>query len=152
MLFHVAVRSLCAGSEERLFLEEPEDSLLTEIPLTYTSPEFTARYLASFREALPDDETKAVLQDRLDTGWLAWGKTMEVLRLPGWEENVWHIDESSKEGIKVFEDVFAGEGWWQQVSFVERSRGTQLTEGRSPIIGPEKIRGITPQPLISTLS
>nr|GFD60585.1 hypothetical protein [Tanacetum cinerariifolium] len=72
--------------------------------------------LKSFREPLPEDETKAVLQDRLQTGWLAWGKTMEVVRLTGWEERAWAIDPACQEGLKAFEEVISSEGWWQKVA------------------------------------
>jgi proteasome activator subunit 4 len=118
MLFQVVLRSLCEGSEERLFLEEPVDHFVSEIQLTDTSSAFTQKYLSAFREDLPEDQTQAVLQDRLDTGWLVWGKTMEVARLPGWEEKDWSPDDRCKEGVKVFEDIFTGEGWWQKVNSI----------------------------------
>ena len=115
MLFHVAVRSCCEGSEERLFLEEPVDNFVSEMELSDTSPEFTKQYLAAFRENLPEDESKAVLQDRLDTGWLAWGKRMEVTRLSAWEEQAWKIDPTSRDGMQIFEHALSIAGWWQQV-------------------------------------
>lgn len=115
MLFHVALRSLCEGSEERLFLEEPVDAFVSEIDLPDTSPEFTKRYLAAFREPLPEDESKAALQDRLDTGWLAWSSKMEVTRLPGWEEQAWETDSTCQPAIEIFETAISAAGWWQQV-------------------------------------
>ena len=116
LLFHIALRSLCEGSDELLFLEEPIDRYMTEIELTDTSRAFTESYLASFREDLPEDASKAVLQDRVETGWLAWGRKMEVTRLSGWEEEAWVLDPTCEEGIKIFEGFMTSEGWWQQVS------------------------------------
>lgn len=115
MLFHVAIRSFCQGSEERLFLKEPADIFATEIELTDTSPAFTERYLASFREPLPDDQSTVRLQDRLETGWLVWGRQMELSRLPGWDEQAWSIDPGSQAGIAIFESVMSSPGFWQQV-------------------------------------
>ncbi len=115
MLFHITLRSLCEGSEERLFLEEPVDAFASEMELSDTSEDFTKRYVAAFREPLPEDESKAVLQDRLDTGWLAWGRKMEVTHMSGWEEQAWKIDESCLPAIEIFEAAISDAAWWQQV-------------------------------------
>lgn len=116
LLFHVALRSLCEGSEERLFLEEPVDTFASELELTDTSSTFTEKYLAAFREALPEDETKAVLQDRVDTGWLAWGRKMEVTRLSGWEEEAWKVDPLCRPGLDLFGEYIQKEEWWKQIA------------------------------------
>ena len=116
MLFIVALRSLCKESDERLFLEEPLDVFAKEVDLTDTSLDFTGRYLAAFREGLPEDESKAVLQDRLDTGWLAWGTRMEVTRLPGWDEQAWTADPACQPAVQIFEETISAPGWWQEVS------------------------------------
>lgn len=116
MLFHIALRSLCEGSEERLYLQEPIDPFSKVIDLTDTSPAFTQQYLAAFRSELPELEETALLQDRLDTGWLAWGKTMEVSRLSGWDEMAWKIDQESLPGIDLIKEIISQDGWWQHVS------------------------------------
>ncbi|OCF42973.1 proteasome activator subunit 4 [Kwoniella heveanensis CBS 569] len=116
LLFHIALRSLCQGSEELLFLEEPIDVFTKEIELTDTTPSFTQKYLASFREPLPDDESQAVLQDRQETGWLAWGKKIEVTRLSGWDEESWVVEEGSKPGTELVQGMISAEGWWQSVA------------------------------------
>ena len=147
LAFYVALRSLCGGSEEKLFLQEPDDPLTKEIDLTDTSPAFTERYLASFREPLPKDESTVQLCDRSETGWLAWGRQMEVSRLSGWEEDTWVVDPTSKDGIEVFRKIISAEGWWQRVSFIWPSG---LAMGRANrhcsmrIIGLAKSREITP--------
>ena len=115
MLFHVALRSLCEGSEERLFLQEPIDTFASEIELSDKSIDFTKRYLASFRADTLEDESRAVLQDRLDTGWLVWGTKMEVTRLPAWDEQAWKIDPTCQPGIQIFQVAISTPGWWQQV-------------------------------------
>lgn len=115
MLFHVALRSLCEGSEERLFLEEPVDVFVSEIELTDTSADFTERYLAAFREPLPEDASKAILQDRLETGWLAWGRKMEVTRMSGWDEESWKIDPTCQPALEILQEAMSAPGWWQQV-------------------------------------
>jgi proteasome activator subunit 4 len=117
MLFHIALRSSCNGDEKRLFLKEPVDILVKTIELDDTSSAFTEQYLKAFREPLPEDESTAMLQDQLDTGWLAWGKTMEVTRLPGWDEDAWTIDEQCNDALELLRTVTSGEGWWQSVSF-----------------------------------
>jgi len=89
---------------------------MSEVEITDPSADFTEKYLASFREDLPEDETKAVLQDRSQSGWLAWGKTMEVTRLTGWEETAWEIDQTCAEGLAIFKDVISSPEWWQKVS------------------------------------
>ena len=118
MLFIVALRSLCKGSEERLFLEEPLDVFASEIDLTDTSHDFTRRYLAAFREALPEDESKAVLHDRLDSGWLAWGTKMEVTRLAGWNEQAWEVDPACHPAVQIFQEHISGPDWWPKVGGV----------------------------------
>ncbi|WWD21364.1 hypothetical protein CI109_105848 [Kwoniella shandongensis] len=116
LLFHVALRSLCQGSEELLFLEEPIDAFTTEIELTDTSRAFTEKYLASFKEPLPEDESKAVLQDRVHTGWLAWGKTIEVTRLSKWDEPIFPVEEGSLPVKEMIAASISGEGWWQKIA------------------------------------
>jgi len=148
MMFHVALRSLCEGSEERLFLEEPHDPFVKFVDLTDTSPAFTQRYLSAFREELPADESKAELQDRLDTGWLVWGKQIEVARLSGWEEETWTIDAESKPGLAIAETAMNDPGWWQTVSASGRPQKS-LTVPRSLITGLKRTRGVILPLLIS---
>ncbi|WVR08974.1 hypothetical protein IAU60_006033 [Kwoniella sp. DSM 27419] len=116
LLFHIALRSLCQGSDELLFLEEPIDIFTKEIELSDTSSDFTQKYLASFREPLPEDESKAILQDRQETGWLAWGKKLEVTRLSGWDEQSWHVEEPSKAGANLLHGLIEEAGWWQKIA------------------------------------
>ena len=116
LLFHVALRSLCQGSDERLFLEEPVDKFVTEIPLTDTSASFTSTYLAQFREPVPKDETTMKLVDRLQSGWLAWGKTIEVSRMSGWDEQAWTLDQSCEPGLQTVREVVFALGFWEGVS------------------------------------
>ena len=110
VLFLVALRSFCNGADEKIFLEEPDDPLTTEITID-PSGDFTARYLAAFRS----DSTEQ-LQDRLDTGWLAWGKTMEVSRLTGWDEETFTVESGSKGAVEVFQSVMGGDKWWQGIA------------------------------------
>nr|XP_019049698.1 proteasome activator subunit 4 [Kwoniella bestiolae CBS 10118]OCF28628.1 proteasome activator subunit 4 [Kwoniella bestiolae CBS 10118] len=116
LLFHIALRSLCQGSDELLFLEEPIDTFTKEIELTDTSRSFTENYLKSFREPLPSDESEALLQDRLETGWLAWGKKIEVSRLSRWDEEIWECEDGSKPGRDLIEGMWRKEGWWRKVA------------------------------------
>ncbi|WVQ63803.1 uncharacterized protein L199_001958 [Kwoniella botswanensis] len=116
LLFHIALRSLCQGSEELLFLEEPIDVFSKEIELTDTSRAFTEKYLASFREPLPEDESQALLQDRQETGWLAWGKKLEVSRLSKWDEEIWECEAGSVPGKELIERIWKEEGWWKKVA------------------------------------
>jgi proteasome activator subunit 4 len=95
---------------------------MSEIEITDPSADFTQRYLQSFREDLPADETKAVLQDQSQSGWLAWGKTMEVTRLTGWEEIAWEIDETCAEGLAIFREAISSPEWWQTASNSRASR------------------------------
>jgi proteasome activator subunit 4 len=121
MLFHVALRSLCEGDDRRLVLQEPIDKFTTEIELTDTSKAFTEQYLAAFRQPVPEKQETAMLQDRLDTGWLVWGKKMEVSRLSAWEEEGWTIDVGSMPAIKMLKDLKSQEGWWQKVSCLQNA-------------------------------
>nr|XP_018259276.1 proteasome activator subunit 4 [Kwoniella dejecticola CBS 10117]OBR81434.1 proteasome activator subunit 4 [Kwoniella dejecticola CBS 10117] len=116
LLFHIALRSLCQGSDELLFLEEPVDIFSKDIDLTDTSPEFTQKYLASFKDPLPQDESQALLQDRQETGWLAWGKKIEVSRLSGWDEISWTCEAPSQEGSNLIQSMMVEEGWWQKIA------------------------------------
>ncbi|EIW66071.1 hypothetical protein TREMEDRAFT_35609 [Tremella mesenterica DSM 1558] len=115
LLFSLALRSLCP-TPKQLLLQEPLDALSKTIELTDTSEEFSKRYLSSFREPLPEDPTQAQLQDRTTTGWFVWGKTMEVVRLNGWEEQSWIIDPSSKEALEVVNEIVNKPGLWQSVA------------------------------------
>jgi proteasome activator subunit 4 len=115
-MFNITLRSLCKDSEERLYLEEPIDPYAKEIELTDTSPAFTQQYLAAFRQPLPQDETQAMLQDRLDTGWLVWGKKMEVARLSGWEEEPWTYEAACKPAVDVIAEVMGKSNFWRLVS------------------------------------
>ena len=110
VLFLVALRSYCNGSDEKIFLEEPDDALTTEITIN-PSGDYTARYLAAFRS-----ESTEQLQDRLDTGWLAWGKTMEVSRLPGWDEDTFATEPKCKGVVDIFQSVIDGDKWWQGIA------------------------------------
>lgn len=116
MLFHIALRSLCDGSQERLFLQEPIDPFEKTIKLDDTSPAFTRQYLDAFRSELPEREETALLQDRLDTGWLVWGKEMETSRLSAWDEMAWKIDESCRPGLDLIQSIMKQDGWWRTVS------------------------------------
>lgn len=118
MLFHIALRSLCDGSEERLFLQEPIDPFAKTIPLPDTSAAFTRQYLNAFRSDLPEQEEQALLQDRVETGWLVWGKEMETSRLSGWNEQAWKIDESCRPGLDLIQGIMQQDGWWQKVSYL----------------------------------
>lgn len=114
-LYHITLRSVCEGSEERLFLQEPVDHLTTEMEITDAGREWTKKYLASFREAIPEDETKAVLQDKTQTGWLAWGKKIEVSRFTGWEETAYELDPACKNGLAIYDQAIEVEGFWTEV-------------------------------------
>ncbi|KAK4685506.1 proteasome activator subunit 4, partial [Tremellales sp. Uapishka_1] len=115
-MFHITLRASCGGSDELLFLQEPLHPLLTTIDLPDRSPDFTAKFLASFKEPLPADETKAALVDRSETGWLAWGKTMEVVRLTGWEEDVREADDGCKPAVELIASIISQDGWWPKVA------------------------------------
>lgn len=123
MLFHIALRSTCQGDEERLFLQEPVDEFSKEIELNDTSPAFTKQYLAAFRVALPEKAEEVMLQDRLDTGWLAWGKTMEVSRLAAWDEQAWKLEPGCLPGVEMLQGIIGQDGWWQKVSAFQAPMG-----------------------------
>lgn len=91
---------------------------MREIPITNPGLDFTDKYLAAFREPLPEDETQVMLQDKLQTGWLAWGKKIEVYRFTGWDEQAWPIDPTSKDALAVFETAISAPGWWEKVCFI----------------------------------
>lgn len=101
--------------EERIFIQETSDPFTSEIELGDTSPEFTQRYLESFRDPLPEDQSKAALQDRLSTGWLAWGKTMEVSRMTGWDEYEFFVDDDCKPGVEQIKPIIESQEFWQTV-------------------------------------
>lgn len=88
---------------------------MREVPISNPDADFTEKYLASFREPLPEDVSQVMLQDKLQTGWLAWGKKIDVYRFTGWDEEAWTIDTTSKDGLAIFEQVVSAEGWWQKV-------------------------------------
>ncbi|WVQ73567.1 hypothetical protein IAR50_003145 [Cryptococcus sp. DSM 104548] len=114
-LFQMTLRSLCKGSDELLFLQEPVDDFTKEVPLTDTSPEFTERYLASFREPVTD-ESETWLHDRVESGWLAWGKTLELTRFSGWDEPLFAIEEACWPARELVEKVISQEGWWGRLA------------------------------------
>lgn len=119
MLYQAVFRYMCKIAdrpEERIFIQETSDPISSEIALNDTSPAFTQKYLESFREPLPEDQSKAVLQDRLSTGWLAWGKTIEVCRMTGWEEYDFYVDEECKPGIEQIRPIIESQEFWQTVS------------------------------------
>jgi proteasome activator subunit 4 len=98
--------------------------LLREIDVSNPGPDFTQKWLSQFREPLPEDETQALLQDKLQSGWLAWGKTLEVSRLTGWEEQCWTIDPLSKDALNIIEGAMSAPGWWQKVAYCDHLAGT----------------------------
>jgi proteasome activator subunit 4 len=102
--------------EERLFLQDPVDTTTTEIELKDTSAEFTESYLRSFREPLLQDGSEPMMQDLSETGWLVWGKTMEVSRVMGPDEDEDLSDPESNEGIQILKDVMTAPEFWQTVS------------------------------------
>jgi hypothetical protein len=92
MLYTVVMRYLCLSGdkpEERLFLQEPFDPFASEIELTDTSDAF---------------------------GWLVWGKTIEVCRMTGPEEDAYCMDESCREGVEVIKEIMTAPDFWQTVS------------------------------------
>jgi proteasome activator subunit 4 len=113
-MFHIALRSLCDGDDKRLFLQEPIDPFASTIPLTDTTATFTRQYLDAFRSDVTEETV--ILQDRLETGWLVWGKEMETSRLSGWDEQAWKIDERCRPGLDLIQSIMQQDGWWQQVS------------------------------------
>ncbi|WRT69165.1 uncharacterized protein IL334_006149 [Kwoniella shivajii] len=115
LLLQIALRSTCE-SDEAIYLEEPGDVTSREIELTDTSPAFTEKYLASFREPLPEDESEAVLQDRMQTGWLAWGRKLEVSRLSKWDEQIWQCEVASKPGMELISSIMEESYWWQEIA------------------------------------
>lgn len=104
-------------SEEQIFLQETKDPHSFEMTLADTSPAFTESYLQSFRLPLPEDPTKVALLDRLDTGWLAWGRKMEVARLTGWDEYEEYADKACQPGIDQIATVVQSKEFWQTVRF-----------------------------------
>nr|ODN78210.1 proteasome activator subunit 4 [Cryptococcus depauperatus CBS 7841] len=115
LLFQMTLRSLCKGSEDRLFLQEPIDHFSTEIPLTNTSATFTQSYLASFREPY-EDESQVVLHDRPQSGWLAWGKKIEVSRFTGWDEASFEVELESVSAKNMIGEVIGHQAWWERLS------------------------------------
>lgn len=122
ILYHAVFRYMCrlgntydGESEERIFTQETNDPYISEIEIPDTSSTFTESYLQSFRLPIPEDQTKAALVDRLGTGWLAWGKKMEVCRMTGWDEYEVYYDEDCKAGIDQISSIVETEGFWKTV-------------------------------------
>lgn len=119
MLYQAVFRYMCKTADkpdERIFTQETTDPQMYEIELTDTSPAFTKSYLEAFGQPLPEDETKAAVQDRLSTGWLAWGKKLEVSRMTGWNEFVHCVDDSDKPGIERIRPLIESADFWKKVS------------------------------------
>jgi proteasome activator subunit 4 len=126
MLYTVVMRYLCLTvdkPEERLFLQEPSDPFTKTIELTDTSDAFLQSYFQSFKEPPPTDGSQAMMQDRSDTGWLVWGKTMEVSRMTGPDEDAFCMDETSTEGVAVIREVMTAPTFWQTVSQMDGTWG-----------------------------
>ncbi|BEI84863.1 hypothetical protein CcaverHIS002_0502640 [Cutaneotrichosporon cavernicola] len=113
MLFQATMRTFAQDSLERLFLQEPFDPFARELDLTNIGPDFTQEYLASFREPPTDD---SVLQDRIDTGWLCWGRKMEVSRFSGWDEQVFHLEPACKPAVDLVSNAINDPAWWKRLS------------------------------------
>lgn len=113
LMFDAMQRSYTKGSPERLFLQEPFDPLVRKIDISKEGPDFTDRYLKMFREE-PSDES--MLQDRVDTGWLVWGKEMEVARFAKWDEQIFELEEGCKSAMQLLFDACASDEWWQKLS------------------------------------
>lgn len=113
MLFQATLRTFTQGSMERLFLQEPKDPFASKIDLTKQDAGFTERYLKAFREEPTED---SVLQDRIDTGWLAWGREMEVTRFAKWDEQVFHLEEACKPAIDIVVAAVEKDEWWQKLA------------------------------------
>ncbi|WOO84927.1 Autophagy-related protein 22 [Vanrija pseudolonga] len=114
MLFQATVRTFSQESLERLFLQEPLDPFSRTLDLTKeVGPGFTEKYLASFRE---DPSDASVLQDRVDTGWLAWGRTMEVSRFSGWDEDVFSLEPACKPAVDLVIQSINDPAWWKQLA------------------------------------
>lgn len=142
MLYTVVMRHLCLTAdrpEERLFLQEPYDPFTTEIELKDTSEAFMQQYFKSFREPPPEDGSQALMQDRSDTGWLVWGKTMELGRMTGPKEDAYCMDETSQEGVAIIKNVMTGPNFWQTV----RIPVNGIADDRWPITGHKKILDLT---------
>lgn len=119
MLYQAVFRYLCRVddlADERIFTQETTDPYSFEVELKDTSSTFTNSYLQSFREPLPEDQSKAMLQDRLSTGWLAWGKTLEVCRLTGPDEYDLYVHQDDLPGIEQIRPVIDKQEFWQTVS------------------------------------
>lgn len=113
VLFQATHRSYTVGDRRRLMVQEPIDPLASEIDLTNMDDDFTAKYFASFREEPTED---SVLQDRIETGWLCWGKTMEVSRFTKWDEQIFNLDPECKPGIDLIVQAASDSAWWKQLS------------------------------------
>lgn len=126
ILYQAVFRYMCKIADrpdERIFTQETSDPFSSEIVLTDMSPAFTESYLQSFRQPLPEDQTQATLQDRLSTGWLAWGKKLEVCRLTGLDEHDFFVDKDCQPGIEQVRPVVESQAFWQTVSYPSRDPG-----------------------------
>lgn len=114
MLFQATVRSFSVDSPERLFLQEPFDPFATVLDLTKEmTPDFTTNYLQAFRE---DPKPNSVLQDRIDSGWLCWGRKMEVSRFSGWDETVFDLEAACKPAVGSVDAAIADPAWWKMLA------------------------------------
>jgi proteasome activator subunit 4 len=99
---------------ERLFLQEPFDPFTSTLDLTKEEfPAFTEKYLKAFGEEPGPD---SVLQDRLDTGWLCWGRTMEVSRFSGWDEQSFNLEPESKPAVDQLIAAVNDADWWKKLA------------------------------------
>lgn len=115
VLFQATMRTFCQGDYRRLLEQNPVDPFVSTVDLTTITdgPGYFKEYIASFLEE-PSEES--VLHDRPGTGWLCWGKEMEVSRFSKWDEQIWHLEPACQPAMEAVITAVADPEWWKKLS------------------------------------
>ncbi|KAI5481022.1 proteasome activator subunit 4 [Pseudohyphozyma bogoriensis] len=114
-LHFIKLRTMSAGSAEKLLLQQTSNPLRRKVKLEQPLPaDFTEKFIESFSKPM-DAET--MLMDKQNTGWLVWGDEVEFYAVPPETATAITWDTSSSEAIDDVRALIATPTWWD--SFVK---------------------------------
>ncbi|EMD41658.1 hypothetical protein CERSUDRAFT_110231 [Gelatoporia subvermispora B] len=115
---YVKLRTMAKGPND-IAMERNHNPLRRTVPIPEPSHEFTSKWLAEFRQPLHYDEARRIpiLRDKIQSGWLVWGETIDCYLAPDATQSViqtWETD--CQEAVQTIREVANDPQFWQKLS------------------------------------
>ncbi|TIC14990.1 hypothetical protein E3Q14_00482 [Wallemia mellicola] len=129
ILHFIKLRTFGQGDNlrEQLLLRSTKNPLKKTISIEEQKDFTTEKYLQAFKQPIVEWNEDVQLQDKTQSGWLCWGRTLDVYGLPPTDHFPFEWEVDSSASIKAITDTVMSSEWWykfvSQLSIESSSNG-----------------------------